>query len=52
MAVRANKKALVVLLIVVFAIAAGAHVIGAVLNRVRSRRGEYYYYHRYYPTKA
>jgi|GEM_PF-6122417 len=32
--------------------AADAHIVGVVLNRVRSRRGEYYYYHRYYPKKA
>ncbi len=32
--------------------AADANVIGAVLNRVRSQRGDYYYYHRYYPKKA
>jgi polysaccharide biosynthesis transport protein len=32
--------------------AAGAHVVGAVLNRVRSHRGDYYYYHRYYPKKT
>ncbi len=32
--------------------AAGAYIVGVVLNRVRSRRGEYYYYHRYYPKKA
>jgi polysaccharide biosynthesis transport protein len=31
--------------------AAGARVVGAVLNRVRSHRGDYYYYHRYYPKK-
>lgn len=32
--------------------AAGAQVVGAVLNRVRSQRGDYYYYHRYYPKKS
>jgi capsular exopolysaccharide synthesis family protein len=32
--------------------AAGARIAGAILNRVRTRRGEYYYYHRYYPTKG
>ncbi len=32
--------------------AAEANVIGAVLNRVRSQRGNYYYYHRYYPKKT
>jgi capsular exopolysaccharide synthesis family protein len=32
--------------------AGGAHIAGVILNRVRTRRGEYYYYHRYYPTKA
>ena len=32
--------------------AAGATVVGAVLNRVRSQRGNYYYYHRYYPKKT
>lgn len=32
--------------------AADAKVVGAVLNRVRSQRGNYYYYHRYYPKKT
>jgi len=32
--------------------AAGARIVGAVLNRVRSQRGDYYYYHRYYPKKT
>jgi capsular exopolysaccharide synthesis family protein len=32
--------------------AADAHIVGAVLNRVATRRGEYYYYHKYYPKKA
>ncbi|MHC4713019.1 MAG: polysaccharide biosynthesis tyrosine autokinase [Planctomycetota bacterium] len=32
--------------------AAEARVVGAVLNRVRSQRGDYYYYHRYYPKKT
>ena len=31
---------------------ADANVIGAVLNRVRSQRGDYYYYHRYYPKRT
>jgi len=32
--------------------AAGARIAGVILNRVKSRRGNYYYYHRYYPAKA
>jgi len=32
--------------------AADARVVGAVLNRVRSQRGDYYYYHQYYPKKT
>lgn len=31
---------------------ADAKVVGAVLNRVRSQRGDYYYYHQYYPKKT
>jgi receptor protein-tyrosine kinase len=30
---------------------AGAHILGAVLNRVRSQGADYYHYDRYYPKK-